>query len=754
VREARFIARRIHELIADRFQIYDEDKKHWRRAGFGDIAILLRSPGSSGATVARELRRAGIPTLFGVQSFFERQEIRDCLNLLHLLDNAENDIALAGVLRAPFATFSDGDLVHLRLAWPESSCLLAALRATASGDETPWSGPPAAGHPPPAELTRKCHHFLSALESWRSLVQCSDLPSALATVMEESGLMAGVAGDEGGTERIGNLAQLLALTRTYCRERGHSLPGLVRYLAAIENAGRGPEPVIAEAGPADAVQILSLHKAKGLEFPIVFLALLGRMINTQDLRKRILTGETWLGVDIFDPRDYVRTPTVARHLLAWQRRRELIEEELRILYVAFTRAREKLIVTGQLPSKWERLMQKLVVWQSPPEVREALIYRVHRPLDWLLGILHRMGVLATLEEPGTLARPDRALIVARHPHEPAESITETRPVKAASAVTSELAPVAPGDASEVAAAERAPETVPPSDALAPWTATHGDPAAIGALLNRLADDLDRPYPHQAATRSRGKYWATEIKRLVDLGVAAEEREVGSVLPWEPPPPEASRTPGSPAGATATAAPAAAATPVATAAAAPPIEAGEIDGMAVGSHLHAVLAILDLTDPDAERSVEKAAGELARRGVIPQAWITPENLSPVVRFLGYRWAAEMRAAGETLEREVNFGLRLAPRDFSAIWPDASELHDREWFLIQGQIDALWRRPDGSWVILDFKSDRVATRAEMAARGEHYRPQMLLYREAVTRLWRAEAVGCILYFLRPGEALPIA
>jgi ATP-dependent helicase/nuclease subunit A len=677
-REARLIAGRIRRLLDERFPIFDEQAKQWRPAALGDIAILLRSPAVGGAVVARELRAAGIPTLFGVQSFFERQEIRDALNLMHLLDNAENDIALAGVLRGPGATFEDDDLVHLRLAWPESHSLLAALQATSAGEETPWSGPPAAEQTPAAALTRKCHRFLAALAEWRSLVQCSDLPSALAEIFEASGLLAGAAGDEGGRERAGNLAQLLALTRNYCRERGHSLPGLVRFLAATEAAGRGPEPVVAAGGAAHAVQILSQHRAKGLEFPIVFLAALGRQVNTQDLRQRILTGEDWLGIDLFDPREYVRTPTVARHLLAWQKRRELIEEELRILYVACTRAREKLIISGQLGGSWENLLKKSIVWSAPRRARDALTYRAHRPLDWLLAYLSRRGILADLANPDEQTRSDRALLVARHADAPAPvSVERRRPEPEAQAVMPDL--------------------------------------------SRLAAELARPYAHEAATRARGKYWATEIKRLIDQRFADEEREIGSALPWDRPP------------------------------AGSPDEAAA--SLARGSRLHAILEMVDLADADPARAAAAAARTLAERGALPPEWITPENLQPVERFLASPLAAEMRAAGESLQREVSFSLRLDPRRLAALWPDAAELRGEEWLLLQGQIDALWRRADGCWVVLDFKSDRVATATEIAARREHYRPQMLIYREAVTRLWQADAVECMLYFLMPGEGLTI-
>ena len=681
--EARLVARRMKALVARGVPVLDQERETWRPVGFGDMAVLLRSPGPTGPRFARLLREQGVPIIFGGQDFFEREETRDFLNLLRVIDNAHDDLALAALLRAPMCGFTDADLARLRVAWPASFSLLAALRMSATGEADEWSGPPgdreilgpSGGEP----LSPRCAAFLEALTRWRERAQASDLPGAIGAALEESGLLEAAAAPEDGTARVGNLEQLLALVREHCRERDHSLPGLIRFLSSAESAGGTLESVSSDAGDSAAARMLSLHKAKGLEFPVVVLALTGRGFNLRDSAGKVLSGEDWLGVDLFDPQQYLKTPTVARQLLAHLRQRRTLEEEMRLLYVAFTRARDRLIVTGVLGASWESRIRKLALWDERGEIPDLALYGARSPMTWLLGVLQRGGLLAGLTAPDTEVMPRPSLRLARH---------------TVGAILGE----APAAASPLA------------DARA--TSVRGD-EALPALVSRLR----ARYPHEAATRWRGKYWATEIKRRVDLALHDEEREAGAELPHARPEPPAP------------------------------------DAMSEGLWLHAVLEELDLTATRDVGALIDHARRMAERGRIPAAWVTEGNLSPIARFLGTPLAAEMREAGTELEREVLFALKLRPSELAAIWPDIRELPDEEWVLVQGQIDALWPRPDGTRVLLDFKSDRLTGDDQIAARATSYRPQLWIYREAVARLWKPGRVESIIYFLRPARAVPL-
>ncbi len=680
--EARFVAARLRELHAERFPISD-GHGGFRSMRFSDIAIILRSPRTTGALFARILRAAGIPAAFGAQDFFAREETRDFLNLVRVLDNAHDDIALAAVLRSPAADFGDEDLACVRLAWPQSLSLLAALRASATRTASEWSGPLAGADPLSDRLSHRCEQFVDRLARWRERAASSDLPSALAAVLDESGLLEAAAASEDGQSRIGHLEQLLALARRYAADRDHALPGFMHHLESLEASGRGLETLA--RGAQEAVQILSLHKAKGLEFPVVVHALLGRTFNDQDARGHLLTGEGWIGVDLFDPHTYVKTPTLAHRTQSELRRRKTREEEMRILYVALTRARDKLILTGTLSKKWDRLEEQLHVWRALDRVPTTVLWQPNNSLDWLLCALARRGGLPPEFAPGEAVSTDPGLLVQRH----------------AAVPPAELA--AAGDAGGDAE-PAGEEGVPSSEA-----------------LDALAARLKRRYAHEAAKEWRGKYWVTEIKRLVDEALHAEEREEGSApLPAAP-----RREPPAP---------------------------GEWNPLEEGSWFHAVLEAADPSQTDTQ-GLQDAARGLANRGQIPPDWISPERLDPIARFFASPLGAKLRAAGDTLEREVNFSLRLSPTQLARVWPQASALGEDEWILVQGQIDALWRERDGSFMILDFKSDRVRAGSETDARAQAYKLQLLLYREAVRQLWRAERVSGWLYFLRSEQAVQV-
>jgi len=702
--EARLVARRLGELRDGGFEVFDRERKTWRRAGWADMVVLLRAPGSVGGRFAQALRAAGVPALFGIQPFFEREEIRDARNLLRILDNAHDDIGLAGLLRAPTVGFDDDDLLRLRLAWPESPTLIASLRAAAGEAGEPAGACAAAAlfeEPAGRELAARCAAFLERLDRWRLQAQSGDLADAVTAACAEAGLLTAAASREGGIERAGNLQQLVALARRFAGERGHSLPGFVRYLDTIEASGGGPEAV-ASGDPAEpAARILSMHKAKGLEFPIVVLPLLGRSFNPTDAARSVLVGERWIGIDHFDPRTYVKEPTLARYLLAERRMMEIREEELRILYVAMTRAVEKLILTMAVASPWDEMLARLGPWRAPGAVRDAAARRIRSTGEALLGVLHRSDALAALTRPGMEAAWRESCTIHRHDLGSGAADGEGEP--------------------------------PPADGPLPETAPLSLEAALAALP-ALRRRVAAVYPHAAATRWRGKYWVTEVKRLIDRAREAEERAAGSELPRAPDPvPGAGMRGGR-----------AAESGAARAAIDP---AGAWPAADEGRWLHAILQELDLAAPDPFA----CARQLSARGEVPPAWISPENLDPIVRFLSSPLAAEMAAAPE-LQREASFSLRLPPGDLARIWPAAAELPPDEWILIQGQIDVLWPRPGGGYRLIDFKSDRPGV-DRWLERAERYRPQMLLYREALRRIWGAGEVAGAIHFLRAGETVRV-
>ncbi len=792
--EARFIAQQIRGLIRDEVLVRTEGDG-LRPVRYGDIAILLRSPKSKGLSVAEGLRAEGIPVAHAGQALFEREEIRDLLNLLKMLGNTQDDIRLAATLCGPVGGFAHDDLVLLRLMWPDSLNLIASLRATlrttlragpaaGAADARAGAGEPARDADPesgalhsPAllasvagvELRTRIREFLERLDRWRAAVETQDLPAAILTILEESGFLTAQLAAPDGRERMANLELVMGKIRQYAAERGHGLTPMLQHLDDLVDSASDLYAFDERSAHENAVQILSLHKSKGLEFPVVILAHLGDHFVEQDLRGALLSGDAWLGIDHFDPRTLVKTPTLARESLRILRRQQSREEEMRILYVALTRARDHLILTG-CSRQWEALHEKLVFWRPGIAPSQVDLSRMSCPLDWILAVFSRHGYLEELDQPGTVNTPRPWLHIQHHSLTDAAQPDEGRPVPPElEALDAILSGAWLEAADETEMRLRAAFEQQESKARA-------RSEQVLALCRAKAPDLLRrtqaTYAHAAATTWRSKYWVTEIKRLIDEAIHEEERGAGSTrlaaLASTPGDGSPAPPPGGPR----------IAPPAATRAG---TGGGAFSPAREGTYLHAVLAEIDwavdaggkpagdridgggarqiglgeaaTTGPLAEyeRRVLPAAVRLAARGEIAPDWISEENLRPVTRSLASELGRQMQAHADRLEREISFSLRATPADLVAVWPQAAELPDDEWLLIQGQIDACWTTDSGKTILVDFKSDRVTTDEQIVARTESYRAQMQLYRLALVQVWNATSTEGWLYYLRPARAV---
>ncbi len=317
--EARYVAERIRSMVARRETILEGGVR--RPVGYGDIAILLRAPGSVGGIYRRALLEAGVPV--NAQQggdFFAQSEIRFALSMLAVLDNPRQDVPLIAALRgAPFDFQPDE---------------LAAIRAAANGDF--WTALCAR-----AEEDERCARFVALVGELRQ--QARELPTdaLLRRMYERTGLMAVCCAMPDGQRHCANLMSLYEYARQFESEGFRGLFRFVSWLRGLSERGEEP-PSPAVAG---AVQILSIHKSKGLEFPVVFLADNSRRWNRGD-SEGVLCHETLgLGMRRTDLDRGVSWPTLSWRAIAAARRREELSEQMRVLYVAMTRARERLIMT-------------------------------------------------------------------------------------------------------------------------------------------------------------------------------------------------------------------------------------------------------------------------------------------------------------------------------------------------------------------------------------------------------------------------
>ncbi|HEY2952583.1 MAG TPA: UvrD-helicase domain-containing protein [Verrucomicrobiae bacterium] len=379
-REARLLALRLRELKTAGHLVWDDKARRFRPATWRDMVVLLRSPSGKVESFAKEFARAGVPLQAARAGFFEALEIMDLLNLLKLLDNPLQDVPLLAVLRSSLVGLSLDELAEIRahnrerVFWTAlrryhgemriADCGLRIADCEMGKAESVW---------------KKVDLFLSQFERWRELIRQTSLSVCLEAVGAETYYEDLLLAEPRGAELVANVRRLIELAREYDPYQRQGLFRFLRFVEAQQDAELDYEPAPAPA--QDAVRLMSIHKSKGLEFPVVALAGLGGQFNLQDLREDILLDDDFgLCPKVAPPEADLRYPSLPYWLAGRHARRELLGEELRLLYVALTRARDTLILAGTAASKaagerWE------AAEDTPPSDQRLVSAR--SCLDWL-----------------------------------------------------------------------------------------------------------------------------------------------------------------------------------------------------------------------------------------------------------------------------------------------------------------------------------------------------------------------------------
>lgn len=336
--EARVIAGRIRELMQT-LTIAEGDGR--RPARFGDFCILLRSKNVHGNAYVDELIRCGIPAWTGSDGgFFAAPEVATALSLLRLIDNPLGDIPLLSVMLSPIFGFTPDDLATVRLVDRNSGLFVAVRRYSKESDE----------------LADRCRSFLSQLDRWRTLAISLPADRLIHRLYDESGLLAVSAVRRHGAQRTANLRQLQEYARRFERGGFRGLSAFVRYMNRLEQQGMDMAPAATVSEASDVVKVISIHHSKGLEFPVVFLAGLGSDFNPDSARgTMLLHADAGIGLVRRDPQTLQEFSTLCKTGVALSIQRSGRAEELRVLYVAMTRAREKLCMVMTLRDPQTRL---------------------------------------------------------------------------------------------------------------------------------------------------------------------------------------------------------------------------------------------------------------------------------------------------------------------------------------------------------------------------------------------------------------
>lgn len=346
-KEALVVANMINRMVDPRqpLTLWDAKAKSARPCSFRDIAVLMRSTKDRANAVLEVLGKCDVPAYADTGAgYFQAREVEVALSLLAVIDNPRQDIPLAAVLRSPIVGLDASQLAEIRAAFKKGE-FYDAVRAFAKEE---------------GDLAAALTRFLAGLERWRTMARRLPLAEVLWTILRETRYQDYVGGLPGGAQRQANLRALCDRAREFDSFGRHGLFRFLRFIEKIRDAEGDLGTARALGEHEDVVRVMSVHKAKGLEFPVVFVIDLGKRFNMEDVRQDVLFHrDLGIGPAYVDLDHRVKYPTGLHQAISMRIREENLAEEMRVLYVALTRAKEKLVMVGSARD----LAGKLRGWQ-------------------------------------------------------------------------------------------------------------------------------------------------------------------------------------------------------------------------------------------------------------------------------------------------------------------------------------------------------------------------------------------------------
>lgn len=708
--EAKIVAEEIKHLMKTQ-QVTDKAAGTLRAARYSDIVILLRSLSGWADSLVEVLNGNGIPAhTVSSTGYFSTVEVQTVLSMLRLLDNPRQDIPMAAVLRSPMAGLTDEELAVLRLedgSVPFHEAVLELAEglyeedgqkeisdSEADSEADQKQGRNADGKKEDdIETTahRKLLKFYKKCRQLRQLVPDTPIHELIEIILRETGYGHYVAAMPAGSRRTANLNMLLEKAAAYEKTSYKGLFHFVRYIDELQkyDVDFGEADMVGEN--EDVVRIMSIHKSKGLEFPIVIVSGMGKNFNKQDTRsKMVLHPELGIGLDYMDGKKRIKSPTIAKKAIAKQIDLENLGEELRVLYVALTRAKEKLILTGTLKDAPE----KLEFFRQQANLSKA----ADRPLSYLT----REGASGYLDWilPAVLSYGDKYPV---------------RIVEAAELVLDEVE-------NQLEQNEDLTERIEEIEA--------ADTQLVGQLKQRFS----QRYPYQTDILRKNKYSVSELKhRAMREKFEAEQEETIPAFLEEPVTPTI---------------------PLFIQREESVEQETANRGALRGTAVHRVMECYDFASEKSVHEQMEAMEKEEKITADMRALVREQTVADFVSSeTGKRMALAQRGGAlyrekpfvmgfteEELER-YGFGAGAQMIENEAQTENAQQeimsenvsqenhMHEEDLTLIQGIIDVFWIEDDGI-TVLDYKTDRVDTAQELIDR---YATQLKLYADALERVF---------------------
>lgn len=382
-KEAYLIAGRIKALLREG-RVLDKKSGEYRRPQYRDMVILTRSIKGWAKEFADILVKEGIPAYSASrEGYFETYEVSVLLDYLRILDNFRQDIPLAAVLASPFCRLNARELAEIKTAFPELTFHEAVSAWMEEKEKRKGTGKE------DGTLNEKLEKFFADYEKFREMVPYTPIHELLWRIMEDTGYGIFMEAVPGGGQRKANLHMLAEKAAAFEKTSYKGLFNFVRYIEQLKKYDVDYGEASIEDEQADTVRIMSIHKSKGLEFPIVFVAGMGKKFNMQDMSGGIVIHPQWgVGMDAVDLDRRTKAPSFLKKVIQNEVLLENLGEEMRVLYVAMTRAKEKLILTGSLSHAEETLEEEKQRAELTGRKKERIPFlelaEAKSYLDWIL----------------------------------------------------------------------------------------------------------------------------------------------------------------------------------------------------------------------------------------------------------------------------------------------------------------------------------------------------------------------------------
>lgn len=685
--EAQHIADRIAGLMESGYRIFDKDAGGYRPLAYRDIAVLLRAVKGKANTLLELLRKNSIPAYADVDGgYFEANEVRLVLALLKAIDNARQEIPLAAVLVSPIGGFTMEELARLRMSVPDEDLFGALLRS--HSPETPLE----------EGLADRAADFCAALNRWRSYAVSHSVPELIWKLYRETGYYDYVGGLKGGLLRQANLRMLADRAAEYEKTNYRGLFRFLRFLEDLRKRDTDLSVARTLGASEDVVRIMSIHKSKGLEFPVVIVVDIAKGFNQLDARGTfLLHKELGIGPRLVERSDVGRQmyDTLPYQAIAARIVAETKAEEMRVLYVAMTRAREKLILTGTMAAaKWEKQAERYARSLSSRELAlpDDMIREAGSYLDWIAPAVARHTDGAAIREAAgadwgemlDAVEPDAHFAVHLlaadkiQPHEEEEALDE------------------------LLQAVRAGKELPASPE-----------------REMVEHRLGWHYGAEALPGITAKMTVSEIKQR--FAEAQREDEPASLPAVQPAEPAIWRRPQFLQ------------------------QKGRLSGAERGTLMHSIMQNLDLHGDLTREGLRAQVALMEEKGLIAAGHESAVNYTSIERFCSSAIGQRMKRAARVW-RELPFSRMIPVGEVNPAYSESAEK-----IFIQGVIDVLFEEADGSLVLLDYKTDRDTAPDKIRRR---YAKQIELYREAVESILGKSVKESILFLLHDGTSLHIS